>query len=238
MSRRVLLTRPEGLAAERSLRRLKALGWEGIHVPLTRIEALPDPGLASGALDLEAAQALIFTSAEGLRRFAALSRFRGLPVHAVGAATAEAARAAGFSQVEEGGGDVRTLAVHLAGRLRPGAGPALHFCAEAPAGDLPGALAVSGLRVVRIPLYRTLPLARLPESILRAEGLSAALFHAPSAARAFAALRPESSALRGLVAAAISAAAAEPLEGLGFRAVLFAARPDEAHMLGLLAGRA
>lgn len=235
MRRRVLLTRPEGAAAERSLRRLKALGWEGIRLPLTRIEALPDPGLAAGALDLEAAQALIFTSAEGLRRFAALSGFRGLPVHAVGAATAAAARAAGFAHVEEGGGDVRSLALHLAARLRPEAGPALHFGAEAPAGDLPGALAGLGLRVVRIPLYRTRPLTRFPESALRAEGLRAALFHAPSAARAFAALRPPPCALEGLIAAAISAAAAEPLEGLGFRALVCAARPDEAHMLGALA---
>ncbi len=236
MSRRVvLLTRPEGAAAARSLPRLKALGWEGIHVPLTRMEALPDPGLTSGALDPAAAQALIFTSAEGLRRFAALSGFRGRPVHAVGAATASAARAAGFAQVEEGGGDVRSLALHLAARLRPEAGPALHFGAEAPAGDLAGDLAGFGLRLIRIPLYRTLPLTRLPESALRAEGLRAALFHAPSAARAFAALRPEPAALEGIFAATISAAAAEPLEGLGFRGVLRAARPDEAHMLGVLA---
>lgn len=235
----VLLTRPEGPGAQASLRRLQALGWRAIHAPLTRIEPLADPGLTSGALDLEAAQAFVFTSAEGVRRFAALSGFRGRPAHAVGAATAAAARAAGFLHVEEGGGDVRSLAPHLAARLTPGRGPALHFGAAELAGDLPGALAAAGIGLIAVALYRAAPLSRLPEgaeAALREGGPAALLFYAPSAARAFAALQTEARhPLAQSSAIAVSRAAAAPLEALGWRRLIAAPRPDEAHLLGALA---
>ena len=231
----VLLTRPSGAPAEASLRRLAALGWTAIAAPLTFMEPIPRPEAARG--DLAGAQALIFTSAEGVRRFAALTgEGRGRPVHAVGAATAAAARAAGFAQVEEGGGEVGALTRHLLARLDLGRGPILHFGAESPAGDLGGALRAAGASFSHVALYRAARVAALPEAAaesLRRGEIRAVLLYAPSAARAFAALAAGAD-LRGAAGIAISAAAAEPLKGLGFRRVVHGARPDEAHLLGAL----
>lgn len=234
----ILLTRPEGLGAQASLRRLRALGWGAVHAPLTRVAPLaadlPPELLAS-------AQAFVFTSAEGVRRFAALSGFRGKPVHAVGAATARAAQAAGFAEIEEGGGDARSLGAHLAARLRVDGGAAIHFGAQDPAGDLPGVLRAAGLRMIQVPLYRleaAQALAAGAAEAFETGKLRAALFHAPSAARAFAALHAASPLpIKGLTAVAISPAAAAPLRALGFARLVAAPRPDEAHMLGALAGR-
>ncbi|MDM8352398.1 uroporphyrinogen-III synthase, partial [Brevundimonas diminuta] len=93
--RRVWVTRAEPGAA-RTADRLTALGFTPITAPLLTLEPLP------GALDAvpapAAVAALALTSPNGVEAFAPLiSRFRRHPVFAVGDATAEAARAAGFA---------------------------------------------------------------------------------------------------------------------------------------------
>ena len=83
---RILLTRPESEIA-RFATQLEAQGVEPIAAPLLRIEPVvtlpPVP---------EHVQALLFTSANGVRAYADLAAARDLPVFAVGDATAEAAR--------------------------------------------------------------------------------------------------------------------------------------------------
>jgi uroporphyrinogen-III synthase len=118
---RVLVTRPEADAAA-LVAALEARGHEALAQPLLTIEpAVPEP-----PLDLAGVQALLFTSANGVRAFADVSQERGLPVFAVGDASAEAARAARFAKVESASGDVEDLARLVKDRLDPGAGPLLH----------------------------------------------------------------------------------------------------------------
>ncbi len=101
---KVLLTRPAG-ENERMASELTRLGARCLEWPLTRIVRLVDQ------LEVPAGtEALLFTSANAVRAFAAASSVRGLPVFAVGDRTAAVAREAGFAQVTSARGDARDLA--------------------------------------------------------------------------------------------------------------------------------
>src|SRR4051812_16935975 len=92
------------------------------------------------AIDLTNVQAVLFTSANGVRAFAAAERRRDIPAFAVGEATAAAARLAGFTTVDTAGGDVAALADLVRERLTPARGALLHAAGSAVAGDLSGVL--------------------------------------------------------------------------------------------------
>ncbi len=110
---------------------------------------------------LEGAAGLLFTSANGVRAFAAASARRDLPALAVGDATADAARAAGFADVASAGGTVADLALLVRRRLKPEAGALVHSAAQEVAGDLAGALGRDGYEVRRAILYDAVPAARV-----------------------------------------------------------------------------
>ena len=98
-------------AADATAERVRALGHEALVAPLLAVRPL------SGVeVDLSGIAALAFTSANGVRAFADLSGERSLRVFAVGAATAQAARAAGFKLVLSADGDVEALAEGLGQR--------------------------------------------------------------------------------------------------------------------------
>ena len=90
-------------AAEATAARVTALGFESLVDPLLAVEAL------DADIDLAQAKALAFTSGNGVEAFARLSDERALPVFAVGRATAQAAKAAGFISVASADGDVEAL---------------------------------------------------------------------------------------------------------------------------------
>ena len=89
-------------------------------------------------LDLEGVQAILCTSANGVRALAHASGERRLSLFAVGDATASRARAEGFAAVESAGGDVTDLVRLAAARLCPQAGRLLHVAGNVVAGDLIG----------------------------------------------------------------------------------------------------
>lgn len=113
MSRPLLILRPEP-GAGATAARARALGRETIVAPLFRIGPIGwEPPPPAGF------DAVMLTSANAVRHGgAALSLYRHLPVHAVGAATAEAARRAGFSEVTAHDGDAALLLAALRGRVR------------------------------------------------------------------------------------------------------------------------
>lgn len=97
---RVVVTRPQpGLG--QTAARLKEMGIEPVLLLLSRIVPLGD-GLAAAAADVP--DALIVTSAAAIRAVAGQIGY-GVTLWAVGAATAEAARRAGFRDVIEGPGN-------------------------------------------------------------------------------------------------------------------------------------
>lgn len=169
--------------------------------------------------------ALTFTSINGVEAFAVLSRQRDLPVFTVGDATAEAARAAGFDDVQSADGALGDLA-ELIARAGLTGGRVLAPGALQPSGDLPALLA-GRVEVEALPVYEAVETgAAIPGD------WDAVLIHSRRAAAALA--RRGSGAVAGRLAAAISAAAAEPLEGASFAGIRIAGAPTEAALLEAL----
>jgi len=237
---RVLITRPRP-AATALAARLAELGHAAVVEPLLTIAEDPDARTRlAGALD--GAQALLFTSTNGVASFAGASGRRDIRVFAVGDGTAAMARQAGFAVVESAQGDVAALTTLVAAKLVPGAGALLHASGHVVAGDLAGRLARLGFEVRSVPLYRATPadaLSAQTVQALRAGAIDAALFFSPRTAAAFVRLARAAGVERScarMAGVALSAAVAAELEGLGWRQVLVAEAPTEAAVLTVLDG--
>jgi uroporphyrinogen-III synthase len=118
-------------------------------------------------VDLAGAGALAFTSANGVRAFAANETRRDLPVFAVGAVTADAAKAAGFKNVNAADGDVESLAHHIGAERDKAAKGVLHIAGEDRAGDLVALLRAAGIGAHRLTLYEAASLKALPDEVVR-----------------------------------------------------------------------
>ena len=230
---RLLVTRPAD-DARRLVDDLRARGHEVIEAPLLEIEFHEGP-----PPDLDGVQALLVTSANGVRALA--RRLAGappdLPLLAVGDATARAARDLGFRDVESAGGDVDALAALVERRLRPENGTLVHVAAGAVAGDLAGALSAAGFTVRRDVLYEARSLEQLPPLAVRALGagqIDAVLFFSPRTAAAFVRLARAANVAGGcdkVTACCLSPAVAQAAAGLNWRDVVVTAEPREAAML-------
>jgi uroporphyrinogen-III synthase len=211
----VLITRPVEDAAG-LLAALAELGYRGLVEPMLSIEPVP-----GATVDLDGCQAILFTSANGARAFAALSERRDLPVVAVGPASAREARALGFADVAVAGGDVAALAATVRETLRPEDGALFHAAGSVTAGDLAGLLAADGYTLRRVPLYGAEPAGRLSEACRAAldeNRLTAVTFFSPRTAGVFVRLlQKEGRAPRARTVSAVclSAAVAEKLAGAG-----------------------
>ncbi len=210
---RVIVTRPEpDAAAFADL--CRAHGLDPVLSPVMTIEIESAPVDLSG--DLADAGTLAFTSANGVRAFAAKATMRDLPVFAVGAVTAEAAKAAGFENVQAAGGDVDSLAAHIASEKELAGKGVLHIAGENRAGDLVALLEKHGIPARRRTLYRAVPAEALTEAATAAlkdekADLWVGLF-SPRTARLFVALAERAglaAALGRTRAACLSEAVAE-----------------------------
>lgn len=231
---RLLITRPledaRPLAAE-----LERLGHWTLLEPLLQIEPLPE-----SPLDLTDVQAILITSANGLRALATRTERRELPVLAVGDSSARAARDIGFAQVASASGDVADLADLASARLDPLAGPLLHVAGTRVAGDLSGLLERKGFSYRRATLYRARRAERLSDACADAfltGGIDGVLFFSPRTAATFVSLitaRDLSGSLRRVAALCLSPAVAEEARRVPWRRLLTAARPDQAALLACL----
>lgn len=230
----ILVTRPHP-QAEALARELAAEGWRPLLWPLLEIVALGQPP------DLGLAQALILSSANAARRCAPGAETNPAPIPAlcVGEGTAQAARAAGFSDARAAGGDAAALVALARASLDPAAGPLAFARGETVAADVAGALRAAGFTVEETVVYAARPATAAPDAIaaaLRDGAVAAAAFYSPRTAAIFAALaQPWRAGLAGATAVAISAAAAAPLADAGFGAVIAAATPDAAGMRAAIA---
>jgi len=228
---RALITRPrdeaEALAALLARRGIAVIVEPMIEI-IDRQAALPDLG---------GVQAILCTSANGVRTLARASGERELPIFAVGDATAREAHAAGFRAVDSAGGNVDDLTRLVGQRLRPSGGKLLHVAGSDVAGDLAAALGSAGFTVERIVLYGARAAAALSSATSRAIGggeIDLALFFSPRTAAIFARLVEAAGVGAGLAASraiSISAAADAALENLPFRERAIAAAPTQAALL-------
>lgn len=181
--RRALITRPQEDAAAVAVA-LARRGITPVLAPMMQTEFEP----ADIDADLARAQAVLFTSRNGVRAFSRVSDRRDIPVYAVGDSTADLARDNGFSTVESAGGDSADLARLVAGRLDPSDGPLLHIAGKTVAGDLSGALAADGFEIVRRTLYEAKPapvLTAETAAAIRNEEIDYVLFFSPRTAQVF-----------------------------------------------------
>jgi len=235
---KALVTRPRDDAAA-LVRALGERGIESILAPMLTI--LPTAHAARHLAEcLTGAQAVLFTSANGVRAFAAASPRRELPVLAVGDASAAAARIAGFRSVASAGGDVDDLVDLVAAHLSPKGGALVHAAGMTVAGDLAGRLGALGFAVHRATLYEAVPAAALdPDTAaaMRRGGAALALFFSPRTATTFvrlAAAAGVEDACRAMAAIALSPAVAAALAALSWRTVRVAAKPREGDLLAAL----
>ncbi|MDD9994109.1 MAG: uroporphyrinogen-III synthase [Rhodospirillales bacterium] len=227
---RLLLTRPrqESLALAEELARH---GIESLIEPMMTICIDDD-----ARLDLAGAQAILLTSANGARALAATSpdeEARCLPILAVGCATAQAARDAGFRSVTAAGGDVDALAALATARLQPDSGRLVHVAGRDTIGGLSERLAAAGFETKRVPLYDAVAASAFStpaRRALEAQALAGAAFYSPRTARLFAKLARESgldSTARALTAFCLSQAVAEAAASLPWNRVSVAAAPQQ-----------
>jgi uroporphyrinogen-III synthase len=234
LGRRALVTRPRAEAVALA-EALAMRGIEAIIEPLLDIHYRDEP-----APDLAGVQAVLCTSANGVRALARLSGDRGIALFAVGEATAARARDEGFAQVESAGGNVEDLARLAGRRLRPDAGRLLHLAGSDIAGDLAGMLREKGFAVDRVVLYEARPVPGLsaPTNAALQSGLvDFALFFSPRTAAVFTRLAEQAgvgAAIRGVTAVSISAAADRALGDLAFRGRLVADTSDQNALLAVL----
>ncbi len=214
--------------ADATALRVRALGYTPLVLPLLAVRRIED-----ARVELDGVVALAFTSANGVRAFAELSSERHLKVFAVGAATAQAARAAGFRRVLSSDGDVAALSEGIAARRAELKGAVLHPGAAEPAGDLVGTLAVQGVEIRALSLYDTAPATLSPEELELAATADATLLHSPKAAEVLAEIlrdRP----MPELRVLCLSKAVMKPLAKLKLAGKTFAPFPLEAALLNLI----
>lgn len=211
--RRLYILRPEPGASE-TLRRAQAAGLDAVAAPLFRIEPVGWESHAAGF------DALLLTSANAVRHAGpGLLALRGLAVHAVGEATAEAARDAGFAIASSGGAGVDRLLESIAPGMR-----LLHLT-----GEDRRAPAAPRQAITPVTVYRAVPL----QPDFKDLGGAVAVVHSPRAARRLGELVPADER-KTVSVAAISDAAAEAA-GSGWARVARSDHPTDAALLALAA---
>jgi uroporphyrinogen-III synthase len=227
---KVLITRPleDG---EETLRHLASRGHQGVIAPLLALRFLDGPEVI-----LEDVQAVLATSANGVRALARRTPRRDVALFAVGPQTAGEAQRLGFESVKNANGDAAALALATAGWADTAKGALLHVAGEGNDAKLAGLL--PGFRVRQEILYAVSPVEKMPEAAadgLRNGQFDAALFYSPRSAAVFrdCVLR-ESLSVDSLLAVCISAAAGAALAPLAFGDIRIAVQPNQSALLALL----
>ncbi|NNM73976.1 uroporphyrinogen-III synthase [Enterovirga aerilata] len=230
----VLVTRPRD-QGEATARRLALMGHDALLAPVLDVvpvtEAPPE-----GRFD-----AVLVTSANALPALAGeRDRFAGAAIVAVGRRTAERARAAGFGNVAEAGGDSRALVDFVLGTTPRGA-RLLHAAGRDRKPEPGGSLAAAGYDVATWACYEARPAAGLPvpaAEALRDGRVDAVLHYSRRSAELFARLARHAGlgeAIAGTHHVCMSADVAAGLASLAGLKLLIAPKPDETALLRLLA---
>jgi uroporphyrinogen-III synthase len=220
---RVLVTRPVEDAGEIAAA-LKARGHEAVIAPLMSI-AFDD----EVPLHLDGVQAIIATSANGVRALARRTSLRDLPVFAVGPQTAAEAHKVGFADVKSADGDSDALVAAIPTWAAKTGGALLHATGQDGAGRVAADLRAQGFDVRSAVLYAMSPVAALPSAAQ--EAVDAVMLFSPRSAAIYAGLSGPS---KGVIALCISQNTADALAGLSFREIRIAKRPNQNAMLDLL----
>ena len=231
---RVLVTRPLEDARETEAQ-LNSRGHEAIVAPLLSVRFHDGP-----ALDLTGVQAILATSANGVRALARRTQRRDLPVFAVGSATALSAKSAGFSDVRSADGDAGALARAVSACASAGNGDLLHASGVEGEGRLGNALTTIGFKVRTEFLYDVEAISALPKATkdeFLADRIDAVMLFSQRSAQVFATCVADAGLavrLSNLLCLCISEATAKGLAPLNLSRVRIAEHPNQASLLDCL----
>lgn len=211
MKRALLILRPEPGASATAARAV-ALGLTMLVRPLFETRAIDWTAPDAAEFD-----AVLLTSANSVRLGGdQVGQYCHLPVYAVGEATAEAARSAGFAKVIVGNADAETLVKEI---TRAGCRNVLYL-----AGRDRTAKTATEFETVVVYASDVLPIPDLPRAAV-------ALLHSTRAALRFAEVVQDKSTVAVVAISATVAKAA----GLGWQSIAVAASHTDAAMLALAA---
>ena len=231
MTLRLVITRPQE-DAEVLADELSVMGVESLIAPVLSIELfeLETP-------DLTGVQALLLTSANGVKAFTHLSKERQIPIFAVGHASASAAHKFGFKNIESADGDVENLADLVCKKLDSRNGAVLHIAGTMIAGDLAGILGHSGFDYQRVQLYHAREISDFPPHCLVAIKdalVDGVVLYSPRTARAFVDLLIKAGLVdftRQLLVFCLSEAVAAKINAYEWARVVVAEKPDQVALL-------
>lgn len=233
----LLITRP-GDDGARLAETLLQMGHDPILEPLLTIRHFDGP-----ALDLSGVQAILATSANGVRAIADRTSERAIPLYAVGDATARAAKEVGFLDVSSASGDVAALAALVREKLDPAKGPLVHVAGSEVAGDLAGDLGPKGdqpgFTVRREVLYESESAYSLSASTIAAikeERIDGVLAYSPRTAATLARLIRKARLVRDcrrIELLGLSQAVADAANDIPWAKTRIAAEPTQEAMLAL-----
>jgi uroporphyrinogen-III synthase len=234
---RLLVTRPLA-EAERTAEELRRRGHAALIAPVLTIEPIFNVTFDPASFD-----AIVMTSGNAPRALAEQplpDRVLALPVVAVGGQTAQAARAAGFSDVVSADGDAGDLLALVRGRFAGGA-RLVYLAGSDRSRDLAAELAPSGIEVETLVVYRADAATRLPEYVEQAirGGVVEGVLHYSRRSTVIFLSCADAGGLRAPVRMlrhyCLSPRAAEPLNARHFKHVAVAAHPDENALFDLIA---
>ncbi|MBA3747813.1 MAG: uroporphyrinogen-III synthase [Solirubrobacterales bacterium] len=215
--RRLVVLRPEP-GASATVERAKAMGLEAFAMPLFAVEPVSWEVPETSHFD-----ALLLSSANAMRHGGdGLAKLRAMPVHAVGAATAAAAREAGFDVASVGDAGVDPLLGSVPRDLR-----LLHLCGENRSAPK------AGPAIMAVAVYRSAELPP-PDDLRRIEGQSVAV-HSQRAGKRLGELVDRGRIDRRTIRIAAISEAAAAAAGNGWDMREAAHKPDEAALLALAA---
>ena len=233
---RLLVTRPLA-EAERTVAELERRGHQALIAPVLTIEPVFDVAFDPASFD-----AIVMTSGNAPRALAEQplpDRVLALPVVAVGGQTAQAARAAGFSDVVSADGDAGDLLALVRGRFAGGA-RVVYLAGSDRSRDLAAELAPSGIEVETMVVYRADAATRFPADVEQAirGGIVEGVLHYSRRSTVIFLNCTDAGGLRAPVRMlrhyCLSARAAEPLAARQYKRIEVAPHPDEAALLDLI----
>jgi len=208
-------------AADKTAQAVRDMGFVPVVAPVLRVvpaKIMPPPPRKDAVL--------VFTSGNGVRAYCGLTEHRNWPVVTVGDATAELARAVGFTQVNSASGASEDVTRLIKTKYKTDR-PIVHCAGQIVRGTIAEDLHAAGYVAERHIYYRTEPTGRIPEL----GGINYVLLHSPLAAQTLRNLKPESS---HITAICMSEAVRVALGTLALREIRVANAPTQTALLACL----
>jgi len=231
---RILLTRPinDSHRIERQLGQSKV----DIYIdPLMQIKSLNV--LKNDPLDC---QALVFTSANGVRVYCKETQKCPLPIYVVGDNTRVAALKAGLKTVISADGDVKKLCATIILKLNPNDGPLLYLTGKHVAGTLKKDLEDANFQVNHQKIYTAVAAQKISistKNLLKQRAIDYIPFYSPRSARIFRQLI-EAEGINNLLSKAsalcISHEVRKEILSLGWKSILTAKEPTQNSIFELI----